>query len=649
MLDLSSLITVSFSSVFRTHKFAPVHNCIPQMPMEQQGINWIRFLRKYGPIPRNDNMYDEAIHQSATRARLEPIIFDHPFRHEVLECFDSASSATSVVLTGAAGDGKTHLCRQVWQTVTNKAVLDEPYVTTQVNFHGQGSVRLHIIKDLSEWIPQAGANWEQDKERVLQRFCESVYEEEPKDIFLIAANDGQLVDSWRFLSDTESVVKTRKLFEYLLVNDLRSGEGARLKFFNLSRGDSADLLERALDALISHEGWLHCYQGAAEEFDAFGPNCPIRQNYELLQTPLVRRRLKELFQLCDFNELHVPIRQILLLLSNAILGHPGVKDRLMVVRDVATLVRSGTVAKASLYNNVFGGNLLETRRDGITVFNYLNRFRIGYETSNRIDNILIFGAADEELQPHFEQLLVNDKFYGADASYYAAQRNYVEGPDEDQSSATEFLEMLVSQRRGLFFKILPEQEQDLHLWDLTVFKYAGEYLDRVVNVLRQGGSVEHPILARLVRGLNRIFIGMLVANDRELHLATSLSFSNARVSRILEDSIPVRRRGHERVELVLRGAVPSLNVVLTESLNCAMDLHLVRYEFLSRVAEGALPNSFSRECYEDMLAFKSQLLARLSDRQRLYETNNESKVLTFRLLNLDDLGNPVEDLVEVNR
>jgi len=617
--------------------------------MEKQGVNWIRFLRKYGPIPRNDNMYDEAIHQSALRAKLKPITFDHPSHDEIFECFSPASSPTSVVLTGAAGDGKTHLCRQVWHAITGNVALDEPYVSTEINFQGRGSLKLHIIKDLSEWTPQAGAEWEREKERVLQRFCDSVYEVEPKEIFLIAANDGQLVDSWRFLSDTESVVKTRKLFEYLLVNDLRSDEGARLKFFNLSRGDSADLLERALDALISHEGWSHCYQGSAGEIDAFGPSCPIRHNYELLQTQLVRRRLKELFQLCDFNELHIPIRQILLLLSNAVLGHPGVKDRLMVARDVPTIVRSGTVAKASLYNNIFGGNLLETRREGLTVFNYLNRFRIGYETSNRIDNILIFGGADEELRPHFEQLLVNDRFYGADDSYYAAQRNYVEGSDEDQSRTTEFLEMLVSQRRGLFFKVLPEQEQDLQLWSLTVFKYAGEYLDRVVKVLRQGGSVEHPILARIVRGLNRIFIGMLVANDRELHLATSLSFSNARVSRILEDSIPVRRRGHERVELVLRGGVPALNVVLTDSLNCAMDLHLIRYEFLSRVAEGALPNSFSRECYEDMLAFKSQLLARLSERQRLYETTNEPRVLTFRLLNLDDLGNPVEDLVEVNR
>ena len=61
--------------------------------------------------------------------------------------------------------------------------------------------------------------------------------------------------------------------------------------------------------------------------------------------------------------------------------------------------------------NLFGGNLTEGRRDSLEVFDYLNRFRIGYETSNRVDNILIFGEADEILQPYFKALLRADSFY----------------------------------------------------------------------------------------------------------------------------------------------------------------------------------------------------------------------------------------------
>ena len=45
--------------------------------------------------------------------------------------------------------------------------------------------------------------------------------------------------------------------------------------------------------------------------------------------------------------------------------------------------------------------------------------------------------------------------------------------------------------------------------------------------------MERPILARLVKGLNRVFVGMLVSSDRELLLATSISFSSSKVSQVL--------------------------------------------------------------------------------------------------------------------
>jgi hypothetical protein len=48
------------------------------------------------------------------------------------------------------------------------------------------------------------------------------------------------------------------------------------------------------------------------------------------------------------------------MLTNAILGHPDVKDRLMVPGDVPGIISAGTVSKASIYNNLFGGNLTDT-------------------------------------------------------------------------------------------------------------------------------------------------------------------------------------------------------------------------------------------------------------------------------------------------
>ncbi len=612
------------------------------------GERWVRFLRQYGPIPRNDNMYDEHIRKSARRVGIRPLAFAHPVEAEVLALFrQGAERPQSAILTGTAGDGKSHLCGKIWSGFGGGEAdwaKDDVYHIRAVELGGR-TVTVHVIRDLTA-LPAIDPHGRYtDKVQFLSSLCAKLVDSSADEVFLIAANDGQLMETLHRLPGTPEVCRVRSLVETLLVDDRREGEGVPLKFFNLSRIPCRMLFDLALDAVLGHEGWQDCYREAGGEGEFFGPRCPIRHNYEFLQTPLVRGRLRALFELCDCNDLHVPIRRLLLLLANAVLGHPAAKDRLMQASDVPAVIRAGTVAKASLFNNIFGGNLSDTRRESLEVFEFLNRFRIGHETSNRADNILIFGEADENLSPYFDRLLKADTFYGADASYYAAQRTYVEGAEGEDSRA--FLDLLVSQRRGLFFKIPEDQEVELSLWELTVFKYAGEYLAKILKVLRSGGRPERQILARLVKGLNRVFIGLLVNTDRELLLATSLSFSTAKVSQVLEDRIPVAPRLHERVELILSGEKPVLVVQFAPETRAELPLNLTRFEFLSRVAEGALPGSFSRECYEDMLAFKCKLLARLTDRRRLEGADDAEGALSFRLLSLDEAGNPLDAVVEV--
>jgi len=617
-------------------------------------MKWLRFLRHYGPIARNDNMYDETIQRSALRGGIAPIDFEHPMQSRILQCFNAQTIApVSVILTGTAGDGKTHLCRQVWAALGGKSDAwgsDSAYLTMQHRYPGtQKGVKLHFIRDLSGWAPQQGAEWEYEKEQLLQTFCDSLFTPDPDDIFLIAANDGQLVESWRRLKETETVRRTRQVFEDLLVEDRQEQAGVRLKFFNLSRTSSAELLDRALQAFLNHPGWQELKEGIPAENEAFGPKCPIRQNYELLQAPLVRSRLRSLLELCDYNGLHVPIRQILLLLTNAILGHPDVKDHLMVASDVPKVIAAGTVSKASLYNNVFGGNLSEVRRQGITIFDYFERFQIGYETSNRVDNILIFGEADEFLGAYFDEFVARDRFYGADPRFYAAKQEYIEGTDESEERPQNFLQLLISQRRGLFFKIPKDKELELSLWELTVFKFAGEYLDDVIAVLKSNSFVKRPILSRLVKGLNRIFTGMLINSDRELYLAMSGNYSQAKVSRILIERVSVDPSKGEKV--ILRYDPSNdrvlLSVFFAPELQVDFNLTLIRYEFLSRIAlEGALPASFSKECYEDLLAFKSRLIAAHTKREEK-ERMPTGSTIGLSLLTLTDEGMPDPKFVEI--
>ncbi len=629
-------------------------------------MSWLRFVRHYGPVPRNDNMYDETIQRSARRQGIAPIEFTHPKQTEIVNCFNQATTdPVSVILTGTAGDGKTHLCRQVWTALNGTEEewsSDSPYLSIRFHYPKERktwpasqeaslyrSVKIHFIRDLSGWAPQQGAAWEPAKEELLHAFCRSLFHPDADEIFLIAGNDGQVIESFRRLRETEDVKRARQVFEDLLIEDRQEQPGVRLKFFNLSRGSSAELFDRAIEAFLMHPGWQELNQAVPAENDVFGPKCPIRHNYDLLHRPLVQNRLRALLDLCDYNGLHVPIRQILLLLTNAVLGHPDAKDHLMVPADVPKVIAAGTVSKASLYNNIFGGNLSAIRRQSITIFDYLERFQIGYETSNRVDNILIFGEGDENLGAYFKEYVAKDSFYGADPRFYAAQREYIEGTDENENRAQAFLQMLVSQRRGLFFKIPKEAEAELALWQLTVFKFAGEYLDAVLGVLNKGAMVKRPILSRLVKGLNRVFTGMLINSDRELYLATSGNCSQAKVSRILVERVSVDPSKGEKVTLRYdesNGRV-LLSVFFAPGLFVDFNLTLIRYEFLSRIAlEGALPASFSKECYEDLLAFKSQLIAAYTKRQA-GEQATPGSAIGLNLLALTEQGMPDPRFVEI--
>ncbi|MBD2704942.1 hypothetical protein IC229_30200 [Spirosoma sp. BT702] len=601
--------------------------------------SWIKFVRQYGPIPRNDSAFEEHINKASRRAGVMPIRFQHPLLTDVLSCFNLTEEVRSVVLTGHAGDGKTNLCHRVWQGLGGDPALSDssaPYIRHQL----PNGLMLHVIRDLSAWVPSQGSEWEPEKVDLLTRFSESIHSQNPTEYFLIAGNDGQLIETWKRLPENLAIQKTRLLFEDLLVEDRQQSDGVQLSFFNLSRSSSAVLFDSCITAFLSHPGWQLCFNEGNDTRIEYNEYSPIYINYKRLQDSLLQSRLRKLFELCDYNDIHIPIREILALLANAILGHPKVTDRLMLPTDVRTIIHDRLVPQASIYDNIFGINLTDSRRDSIGVFSALSRFRIGEETSNRIDNLLIYGNTDETLTPYFTKYLANDPIYGASEAYLREQSIYIEGVDDDDRSKG-FLPMLASQRRALFFKIAEEEVLELKLWHLTVFSYAGEYLEKVIKPLKtKKVPVERDIVGRLVRGINRVFVGMLVNSDRELFLGSSLHASGARVCRVFEDNISVRPKNGQSVKVDWYNNRPILNVSLSNNHLESLTLNLVRYEFLSRVAEGALPSSFSKECYEDVMSFKSKLLKRLTLR-RQEDGSVEEEQHVFQRMVLDDNGNPI--------
>ncbi|MFD3259582.1 hypothetical protein ACE3MQ_13315 [Paenibacillus lentus] len=603
---------------------------------------WISFLRQYGPIPRNDNMYDEAIHRIIKRKKMEPIIIESVYLSELIENFKS-NTPKSVILTGTAGDGKTYNCREVWLELGGSIQVwqNEEKVKEHVL---SNSRKLYVVKDLSEL---------KDEERgILKLFVNSVLNPDDCNVFLIAANDGQLIEAWKNIDSDFQIERVKQCVEDLLVSEEQEMRGFNLKLYNLSQISAARLFPQIVDVVLQHPGWNDCHDCSLKGNDQTDKKCPIWENRKRLEgdtdDKLIRSRVTDLLELCELNGVHLPIRQLLLLISNMLLGHPEAKDRLMSCSDALKIVDDNKTSFASIYRNILGENLTERRRDSTDVFATLGRFGIGYETSNTIDNILIFGEDDPGLYSYYQEFVLEDTYYGADLTFRAHQKDYLEGVTD---SGELFLTSLRSQRQRMFFVIPRDKEEELKLWHLTTFQYAGEFLTDVYRAAAKNGKVPTQITSRISQGLNRIFTGLLAKNNDELILATSGSHSQAKVSRIFEESISVPKKRGESMQIKMNDTGKLvIEVRLSSSIaTVELPLKLVRYEFLLRVAEGALPGSFSRECYEDILGFKSKLLKQLESRRELDEEEmDDTSDLSFRIIRLNQEGLIDDKIVEVN-
>ncbi|MEC0238377.1 hypothetical protein P4H66_00635 [Paenibacillus dokdonensis] len=603
---------------------------------------WISFLRQYGPIPRNDNMYDESINRIIKRKKIEPIIIESVYLNELIENFKS-DNPKSVILTGTAGDGKTYNCREVWLSLTGSLEIwqnDDKVKKLLL----PNSKKLYVVKDLSEL---------KDEERgILKLFVNSVIDPDDSNVFLIAANDGQLIEAWKHIESDPMTEHVKQCVEEMLVSGIKEMSDFNLKLYNLSQINSARLFPQIVDVVLQHPGWNDCNNCSMRENDQTDEKCPIWENRKRLEgikdNKLIRSRVTDLLELCELNDVHLPIRQLLLFVSNMLLGHPEAKDRLMSCSDAVKIVGDNKTSLASIYRNILGENLTERRRESTDIFATLGRFGIGNETSNTIDNILIFGVDDPDLYSYYQQLVLNDTYYGADPTFRANQKDYLEGVTDSGES---FLHSLRSQRQRLFFVIPRDKEEELKLWHLTTFQYAGEFLSDVYRAAAENGKVATQITSRISQGLNRIFTGLLAKNNDELILATSGSHSQAKVSRIFEESISVPKKRGESMQIKMNNIGKLVvEVRLSSSVaNVELPLQLVRYEFLSRVAEGALPGSFSRECYEDILGFKSKLLKQLELRRKSDEEDIEDESdLSFRIIWLNQEGLINDKIVEVN-
>lgn len=597
---------------------------------------WVRFLRSYGPIPNDQNLFDEHITGALDRTKVTPIRLASPALEAMRQRIESGAPG-SMLVAGTAGDGKTYHCRSLWSSFGGDPKDWANYDPTKKLTLPDGRIAV-FVKDLSEISDQS------QSDEVLGALERTVLAGDDSTIVIVAANHGQILERLRELGKRQGRVHPlRKPVQDAFL--LAGPAPERLAIFDLSRTARRHSLEEVISAVAGHPEWEKCNTCRWKIGELV---CPIFENRERLVGAAdggrFTKRLGDLVELSRHNGWHLPVRDLLTLAANMVLGHMDAKEGLLSCAEVPKIQQAGKNERGSVYDNAFGANLPRRRADDKQVFRALAAFGIGEETTNCSDGLLVYGSDDSKLTDAFDRLVRSDPIYGATTSFLAAQTRYLEG-DEDarlDGGAADFLARIESQRRRLFFT-LPDDEPDHPFWGMTAFRFAGDYLQLTAE-LAERRPVDERVRTKLAKGLNRVMTGLLVENTDRIFVASSGGFTQSRISALCDTEAPARRSGGVGMQIRLdpQAERPSIEIALAPGADGAVAFNLspVRFEFLCRVAEGSLPGSFSNECLEDMLAFKAKLLrkAELLRAASSADDEEEAGTLTLNFIEIEERG-----------
>lgn len=564
----------------------------------------IPFLSSYGSTAASDSLVDENVRIAVARHGVKPIEAVAPRLQQMQDNFLGANPV-NLVLTGTAGDGKTYHIRKFfldilsgdedqWRDSGGKALpVSLPNGRT-----------LHVVKDLSEVNETVRA-------AILPSLTAAFLGEDSENVYLVAANDGQLLKFWRDAARNENYseeAKARYSLIYarvmeMLRNDLQSDPEGIINglVYNLSRLVDADIFNEIVDSIIEHEQWDLSCTGCASEKE-----CPIRLNRQLLKgkdSPF-RRRLIDVMRISAMNDKHLPIRYILVLVANILLGDSkNINHPLMSCRTSRIRASKGEYQYTNPFNNALGLNFRTRDLEKLPVFSVLQTFGIGLETNNQIDRFLI----DQPDVPLHQKLENIDPTYGTKI-FDDGRRDYVRG--NFTNGASDFEAAMSTQRRRLFF-LLDGKEDDISPWKLTIFQYAGRYLDFTTALENGDKPYEEKIVRSLIKGINRTLTGMMTEDGEKLWLARSIGRLEGAVGRITLSEQPVFKGAGPAKILIERHQTtgrPQMRVgvqfgKVRDTCPSVFDLRPLQFEYLMRVSEGSLPSSFSRQCQQELRHF----------------------------------------------
>jgi hypothetical protein len=547
---------------------------------------FISYLNRYTTIsPEHEAAFDEFISQTAPPSGVM-LRLETKTEHFVRARFQQERPPT-IILTGNAGDGKTYLCRQIIESFTGQPVAD--WGDQTVWPIERDGLTLHVVKDLSELGSEAGA-------AVLRNLAAELAKESPEVVFLIAANEGRLRD----LLGREGLSELRQQVE----SQLASGpavDDPGLIVLNLNRVTTSSYVYPTLRWLTDDAHWRDCAGCPALAI------CPIRFNYDRLADTAIADRLRLLYRILEYLDIHVTIRDMLIHLAYTLTGG------LTCDEIVAQSRRPGRETYQYVYyENVWGGQAEDIFRRKVVALQALRRLNVGGHSLFEIDDFIVNGRPDDpEAQAEYERLFapavdLGDRLFIQDRDIYL--RGGAASPRSEEDHP--FLNWLPHCRRKLFF----EWENTSQANRLVSFLFLPQYL----QLLEGDPSTRDRALHSLVLGLNRAFSGLYVTETGHLYVTSQYAHAVEQPVPIVRVKIPIDYiyltvqeaqikaydcdRRDLRLEISPPPRVPSEPV--------AWQVDLLRFEYLMRLAGGGTYNILADECELAIRQLKDELLTR---------------------------------------
>lgn len=562
----------------------------------------VQFLAAYGPTSDGNNMYDEFVTLAAQKAGVEPISIPES-RSRLIVDDVRGQPGRSVILTGTAGDGKTYTARKAFA-----AMYGNPNVTLKdVEEWTDPSTgrRIVFVKDLTEIEASRKAD-------LVPRMIRSFVTENPQELFVLCVNDGHLLRSWQeYMGDSQVGQDILATFRNLLRDDDDLPNGYSFRLVNMSRTSHASTIDAIIEQICDHPRWVDCGSQCTVERSV---GCPIQINRKLLLQagePSMRARLKHLVELSAADGRHLSIRQIIILVVNALLGDSknGYVNPLLNCARAIQRSADAEYKFTNPYNNVFGDNHPPSRRQQNAAFAALAEFGIGFETNNYFDDLLL--DLDDRVD-HSE--------YGT-ASYKNIRDSYLENPS---SHIDELRKAITAQRRRLFFD-WPDttgDDRETSPWQLSVHSYGDLYLNLLKPEDSRNSDLFRKTRPRIIKGLNRALTGSLTETSDRLWLTQpSGVYKGADIPILVTSPIGWNSKPYylNLVSPTKPGRPPTLRlyaVYPATSELASLPLTPSLFEYLMRVHDGALPMSFSNQCYQDVRNFQIRCVGQILQHER---------------------------------